>query len=207
VAFGPAGWWPAQTPFEVCLGAILVQNTAWPNVERALAGLRARGLLEPAALASLPQAELAELLRPAGTFNVKARRVRAWLEFLHQDFGGRVENLAGVPLGELRPRLLQVHGLGPESADAILLYAVGHPVFVVDAYTTRIFARLGLARRQAGYDELQAFITSRLPEDAGLFNDYHAQLVRLAKEHCRVRPRCATCPLEGVCLRRGVPMR
>lgn len=204
-AWGHAGWWPGDSPFEVCLGAILTQNTAWTNVERALDGLRSRGLLSLEALLALPPRRLEELLRPAGTYRVKARRLRAFLEFVRDQLGGRVETLRTGRWPDWRRRLLAVPGVGPETADAILLYAAGRPVFVVDAYTRRIAARLGLTPPEASYDQLQRWFGQRLPARAALFNDYHAQLVRLAKEACRVRPLCPRCPLADLCPRRGLP--
>ncbi|HUG52537.1 MAG TPA: endonuclease [Vicinamibacteria bacterium] len=206
-AHGPAGWWPAASPFEVCLGAVLVQNTAWSNVERALAGLRARGLLSYEGLAPLAAEDLAPLRRPSGCFNVKARRLRAFLDFLGREHGGRAEGMAGGDPWALRERLLAVPGIGRETADSIVLYAAGLPLFVIDAYTRRVFARLGLVRGDEPYDELQRVFMSALPADTALFNDYHAQVVVLAKDTCRVRPRCAACPLAGTCPQRGVARR
>ena len=202
--YGHAGWWPGETPFEVCVGTILTQNTAWLNVEKALAVLRRRGLLSFDALSRLPASELAACLRPAGTFNVKARRLAAFLGFLGEELGGRVEAMAREEPGRLRRRLLSVHGIGRETADAIVLYAAGLPLFVVDAYTRRILFRLGLIRGTESYDEVQSLFMQALPHDAALFNDYHAQLVRLGKEACRPRPLCERCPLEDVCAKRGL---
>jgi endonuclease-3 related protein len=204
-AYGHAAWWPGQSPLEVCVGAILTQNTAWTGAERALAGLRARGLLELAPLLALERTALEALLRPAGTFRVKARRLRAFLEFVRDELDGRVEGLRRGDAQAWRRRLLQVRGIGPETADAILLYAARRPVFVVDAYTRRICSRLGLAAPGASYGDLQRLFTSRLRPDAALFNDYHAQLVRLGKEACRARPLCPACPLADLCPRRGLP--
>jgi endonuclease III related protein len=201
---GHAGWWPGESAFEVCLGAILTQNSAWTNVEKALANLRARGLLSFEALRRLPASRLAPLLRPSGYFNVKARRVKAFLAFLEHEYGGRVERMAGEQTRVLRAKLLAVNGIGPETADSIALYAAALPVFVVDAYTRRIFSRLGLLRGDESYDEIQSFFMQRLPADAALYNDYHAQIVLLGKDTCRVRPRCPECPLESLCRKRGV---
>lgn len=197
--YGPARWWPGESPFEVCLGAILTQNTAWTNVERALDALRSRGLLSFEALAALTRDELAELIRPAGTYRVKAARVRSFLEFLGLEYGGRAEAMAADGPSVLRRKLLGVNGIGPETADSIALYAAGLPLFVVDAYTRRVFGRLGVLRGDEGYEEVQRLFMRRLPNDAGLFNDYHAQIVRLAKETCRAVPRCGECPLRGMC--------
>jgi endonuclease-3 related protein len=202
--FGHAGWWPGDTPFEVCLGAILTQNTAWTNAEKALARLRSAGLLSFDGLRGLALPRLQALLRPSGTYRVKARRVRAFLSFVGSAYGGRVEAMASAEPGALRRQLLGVEGIGPETADSIALYAAGHPVFVVDTYTRRVFGRLGMLRGGESYDEVQRFFHRRLPADAALFNDYHAQVVRLAKEHCRARPLCVACPLEAVCPRRGL---
>ena len=202
--FGPAGWWPADTPFEVALGAILVQNTSWTNASRVLAGLRDRGLLSHRALHPLAVPELAELFRASGTFNVKARRVRAFLDFLENAYGGVIERMAAAEPGALREALLAVPGVGPETADCIVLYAAGHPSFVVDAYTRRVFGRLGLLRGGETYDGVQGLFHGRLPADPALFNDYHAQIVRVAKDFCRPRPLCAACPLDEACARVGV---
>jgi endonuclease-3 related protein len=188
----------------VCLGAILTQNTAWTNVEKALARVRASGRLSFEGLRALPLARLAALLRPSGTFRLKARRVRAFLSFIELRYGGRVELLSGEDPGTLRRRLLEVDGIGPETADSIGLYAGGHPVFVVDAYTRRIFSRLGFILGDEPYEDVQASFHRNLPRDPALFSDYHAQIVRLAKEYCRPRPLCPACPLERVCPRRGL---
>jgi endonuclease III related protein len=204
--FGHAGWWPADTPFEVALGAILVQNTSWTNVSRVLAGLRTRGLLSHRALHPLAVPELAELFRASGTFNVKARRVRAFLDFLENAYGGAIERMAAAEPSALRAALLAVSGIGPETADCIVLYAAGHPSFVVDAYTRRVFGRLGLLRGGETYDEVQRAFTARLPVDPALWGDFHGQIVRVAKEACRTRPLCGSCPLDEVCPRVGVPL-
>jgi endonuclease-3 related protein len=198
--WGHQGWWPGESALEVCLGAILVQNTAWSNVEKALANLGAAGVLHDfARLSALSEEQLAGLVRPAGTYNVKARRLRAFVRFVERELGGDVHRLRAMDARALRARLLAVPGIGPETADSILLYAGGRPVFVVDAYTRRILTRLGRLRGGEDYDEVQRRLTRRLPGDAALFNDFHAQLVRLAKEHCRVRPVCTDCPLADRC--------
>jgi endonuclease III related protein len=202
--YGHAGWWPSESSFEVCVGAILVQNTAWVNVERTLASLRRRGLLSFEALHRRPPSRLAPLLRSSGTFRVKARRLRAFLDFLRSEYGGMVEAMAAEDPAVLHEKLLAVAGIGPETADSIALYAAGHPVFVVDAYARRVFSRLGLLGGEEAYDEVQRFLMNRLPRDAALYNDYHAQLVRVGKEACRIRPRCAECPLEDLCPKRGL---
>jgi endonuclease-3 related protein len=202
--FGHAGWWPGETPFEVCIGAILTQNTSWTNVEKALGALRRRGLLSTRKLRALPTSRLARLIRSSGYYNVKARRLRAFLDFLQREYAGRVERMAEEEPWKLRNKLLGVDGIGPETADSIVLYAAGHPVFVIDAYTRRVFARLGHVKGDEPYDAVQRFFMERLPQNALLFNDFHAQIVRLGKEICRPRPRCDGCPLEVLCPKRGV---
>jgi endonuclease III related protein len=201
---GPAGWWPAETPFEVCVGAILVQNTAWPNVEKALRSLRAAGRLSYEGLAGLGQAELAALIRPSGCYNVKAKRLAAFVDFLGREYGGRVEAMAARDPRVLREQLLAVRGIGRETADSIALYAAGLPLFVIDAYTRRVFGRLGMIRGDEGYDALQDYFMSELAADPGLFNDYHAQIVMHAKDVCRPRPHCDRCPLDSTCPKVGV---
>ncbi len=195
-AYGPQGWWPGRTPFEVMVGAILTQNAAWINVERAIARLRRRRALTPRALHALPERKLADLIRPAGYFRVKARRLRSLTGLLAGEFGGRLDRLFRLSTAQLRERLLATHGIGPETADSILLYAAGRPVFVVDAYTRRVLQRHGWARGDESYDELAAAFTRRLPRDTRLFNEYHALLVALGKRCCRPKPRCETCPLR-----------
>jgi len=200
--FGHQQWWPGETPFEVCVGAILVQNTSWTNVKRAITGLKRAGLLEPHALLALAETRLAELLRPTGYFNVKARRLRAFLAVLVREHDGRLDRLLGGPLPAARARLLAIPGIGPETADSMLLYAGGQPSFVVDAYTRRIFARHGWCAETADYHELQTACVTALSHrpPAGrldYWGDYHAQLVAVGKDFCRPRkPRCDNCPLR-----------
>lgn len=200
--FGHQEWWPAETPFEVCVGAILTQNTAWTNAERAIARLKAAGVLEAHALYALPEAELAERLRPAGTFRVKARRLRAFLCVLVEECGADLARLFDGATGAVRARLLAIPGIGPETADCMLLYAGGHPSFVVDAYTRRIFRRHGWCAPDADYDALQRLAATALAETNSadrldLWQDAHAQCVAVAKQFCRGRgPRCGGCPLR-----------
>ncbi len=180
------------------VGALLTQATAWRNVERAIARLKAAGALSPQALAALPQQRLEGLIRPAGYFRQKARRLKALVDLILSQ--GGVEGLLSLPPEELREKLLAVPGIGLETADSILLYAAGHPAFVVDAYTVRILRRLGLlADEAAPYGKVQELFEKNLPRDAALYGEYHALLVRHAKEHCRARPRCAGCPLPDLC--------
>lgn len=197
VAYGAQHWWPAQTPFEVMIGAVLTQSTAWVSVERALALLAARIPLSAEGILALPPAELAACLRPAGYFNVKARRLSAFCAELTA--AGGIEALGRLPTEVLRRRLLAIHGVGPETADDILLYAFGRPVFVVDAYTRRVFARLGLLRGNEGYETIRQAFEHALGLDVALFNEYHALIVRHGKDVCRTRPRCADCCLRGLC--------
>ncbi len=195
-ALGPSQWWPGQTPFEIALGAILTQNTNWPNVEKAMANLRGRNLLDARALHALPESDLAELIRPSGSFRVKARRVRNFLDFLDASCGLDLDLLKTQDTAALREALLAVSGIGPETADSILLYALDHPAFVVDAYTRRILNRHMLVPEDIDYAELQAFFTDVLPPDTRLFNEFHALIVRTAKTWCAAKAgRCADCPL------------
>jgi len=198
--FGLQQWWPAETPFEVIVGAILTQNTAWTNVERAIANLRTAGALTPEAVVALALADLETLIRPAGFFRQKASRLRHVTSILVDLYGGDVAMLCAGPLDETRHRLLALPGIGPETADSILLYAAHRPSFVVDAYTRRIFTRLGLLDGSEGYETIRTRFMNELPPDASLFNEYHALIVTLAKRHCRKRrPDCPACPLAAGC--------
>ncbi|MDR3088488.1 MAG: endonuclease III domain-containing protein [Desulfobulbaceae bacterium] len=195
--FGPQHWWPADSPFEVLVGAILTQNTSWKNVRQALDNLRQHGLLDFAALESLPLEELAALIKPAGYHGVKARRLKNLLAMLRRAYDGDIAALARDTPTAAREQLLAVNGVGPETADAILLYAAGHAVFVVDAYTHRVFRRHFLVPEESEYEEIQSIFMAALPTDAALFNEYHALIVELGKRHCKkTRPLCAGCPLE-----------
>ena len=198
-ALGPQHWWPGETPFEVIVGAVLTQNTNWKNVEKAIRNLREADLLEPAALYAVPPEELEELLRPAGYFRVKARRLRSLLAFLEERYGGSLDAMFATGTATLREQLLALHGIGPETADSILLYAGGLPVFVVDAYTHRILSRHGWIEPEADYHQIQDFLQSRLPDDPALFNEFHALLVYVGKHYCRKRaPQCGACPLQDM---------
>lgn len=200
-AFGPQHWWPGETPFEVCVGAILTQNTNWANVSRAIKNLKEAGLLNPEALFSIPRHVLAEIIRPAGYYNVKSERILTFVAFLMQEFSGDLDAAFSLGLWDLRSRLLSLKGIGPETADSILLYAGGYPIFVVDAYTARILERHGLVGDDVSYDSIQSLFMDNLPSDPALFNEFHALLVALGKGHCRKgRPRCETCPLAGIYL-------
>jgi endonuclease-3 related protein len=200
--FGHLHWWPGETPFEVCVGAILTQNTSWSNVERAIANLKAAGVLEPGKLFALSESKLAGLIRSTGYFNVKARRLRSFLRVLVEEFGGDLERLFAGETAGVRERLLAIHGVGPETADSMLLYAGRHHRFVIDAYTKRIFHRHSWSSAAAGYEDLQRLCEGALDEKArterlDYWQDFHAQLVMVGKDFCRPRqPRCAECPLK-----------
>ncbi len=196
--YGARHWWPADTPFEVVLGAILTQNAAWTNVEKALANLKAAECMSPESILDRPSGELAQLIRPSGYYNQKATRLKHLAAFVLEH--GGIERLRSMPIGELRPRLLALHGVGPETADSILLYALEKPVFVIDAYTRRIFSRLGHLRGDERYETLRALFEASLPaRDTALFNEYHALVVEHAKRHCKAKPLCQGCPLLPEC--------
>lgn len=198
--FGPLHWWPAESPFEVAVGAILTQNTAWTNVEYAIGNLKQAGVLDPEGLAGLAAEELEELIRPAGFFRQKASRLQNLARYLVKNWNGDMTALCHGPLAEARGRLLSLAGIGPETADSILLYAAARPSFVVDAYTRRIFRRIGLLQGNESYDEIRRLFMQHLPEDVPLYNEYHAQIVQLAKTRCRKQtPLCSTCPLVRTC--------
>jgi len=201
---GPQHWWPGRSPFEVMVGAVLVQNTAWKNVERAIANLRDAGCLEPHAIHALPQAELEELIRPAGYFRVKAKRLRNLVGFVVERYDGSLEAMRASDAAALREELLAVHGIGPETADSILLYALDRPVMVVDAYTHRIWARHGWIDYDVDYHQLQEKVASGLPDDAAVFNELHALLVHVGKHWCRRLPKCEECPLRELLPAGGV---
>jgi endonuclease-3 related protein len=204
-AFGPQDWWPGETPFEIMVGAVLVQNTSWRNVERAIRNLHDAGVMEPHPLYALAPEELAELIRPAGYYQVKARRLRNLLKLVIEEYDGDLEAMFSIDLAGLREQLLAVHGIGPETADAILLYAGGLPTFVVDTYTHRVLARHGWVGYDAGYLEVKELCEASVPPDAALYNEYHALLVRLGKEYCRrSAPLCEACPLATMLPQSGV---
>lgn len=196
-AYGPQHWWPADSPFEVAVGALLTQNTNWQNVEKAIGGLKKAGLLEPEAIIRADNKTLETAVRPSGFFRQKAARLRILCRFW-LDAGGDA-GLKALGLEQARKQLLKLNGIGPETADSILLYALDMPIFVVDAYTRRIASRLGLCPPDIGYHALQAYFHQRLPHDVTLFNELHALIVAHAKQHCRVRPGCAACPLATDC--------
>jgi endonuclease-3 related protein len=197
--FGPQHWWPGDTPFEVAVGAILTQNTNWDNVERAIGNLKERKLLGAKKMHALPAGKLAEIIRPAGYFNVKARRLKAFLDFLIGNYAGSFKRMGREETSNLREKLLGVNGIGPETADSILLYALERPVFVIDAYTRRVLSRHGIIGHDEPYDVYQGLFHLALEPETQLYNEYHALLVRVGKINCRPRkPMCGTCPLDGV---------
>lgn len=197
-ALGPSHWWPGDTPFEIAVGAILTQNTNWKNVEKAIANLKRAHCLEAEAMYALPPVELAELIRPAGYYNIKTNRLRNFLLFLKDEADFTIEALRGRELIDLRPQILSVKGIGPETADSILLYALEYPTFVVDAYTARMLGRHGLAWENIEYHDLQAIFMDALPEDVALYNEYHALIVRIGKDWCKKKAGlCETCPLRS----------
>lgn len=194
--YGAQGWWPADTPFEVMLGAVLTQNTAWRNVESAIRNLRQAGLLSPESILSCPDDALARLLRPSGYFNVKARRLKNLCCFLQQTDYRKTFEMATA---DLRQALLAINGIGPETADDILLYAYERPVFVIDAYTRRLFSRLGLVSGNESYEALRNRFETALDSDTAVYNEYHALIVWHAKEICRTKPLCQSCVLHHGC--------
>ncbi len=194
-AYGPQDWWPGDSPFEVIVGAILTQNTSWTNVEKAIINLKGRGLLTHEGLRNIDAEALAGLIRPSGYFNLKAKRLKAFIGFLFERFYGDLDLMFDMDLKTLRHYLLKINGIGPETADSILLYAGNYPIFVVDAYTKRIFSRLTLISNDCKYSEVQNYFMECLEEDVRLFNEYHALIVVHAKQHCKKKPLCRTCPL------------
>ncbi len=196
--FGPQGWWPGETEIEIVVGAVLTQNTNWANVTTAISGLKSAGLLEFNALADLPVSALAEYIRPSGYYNIKARRLQNLLQMIRHKYDGQLGLLLADETGRARENLLSVKGVGPETADSILLYAGGHPVFVVDAYTHRVFSRHGMVAEETDYHEVQEEFERHLPRDATLYNEFHALIVVLGKQYCKkTKPLCGSCPLRG----------
>lgn len=195
--YGPQGWWPADSKLECILGAILTQNTSWKNVEKAMESLKRESLISVAKLNLITAEELASLIRPSGYYNQKALKIKNFITFAVRNYSGNLEKMFEEDRAFLRKRLLGIKGIGPETADSIMLYAGEIPVFVVDAYTYRVLSRHGLIPEETTYDEIQELFTDSLPEDADVFNEYHALLVRVGKEHCRKQaPKCSGCPLE-----------
>jgi endonuclease-3 related protein len=198
-AFGPQHWWPAKTPFETMLGAILTQNTNWKNVEKALSNLREKNLLDAARLIGVNSRTLAKCLQPSGYYNIKAKRVKNFLLYFKQKYSLDHRKMYAVDTAALRQELLAVNGIGPESADSILLYALEKPVFVVDAYTRRVLVRHGFIDENARYDQIQNLFMQNLESNVKLYNEYHALIVKLCKEFCsKNNPNCGLCPIAGL---------
>ncbi len=197
-AFGPQHWWPGDSPFEVAVGAILTQNTNWVNVEKAVENLKREMVFNAKSIHELKTEKLASFIKPAGYFNVKAKRLKAFIHFLMNDYHGSMNRMKREKVDTLRTKLLHVHGIGPETADSILLYALDKPVFVIDAYTKRSLSRHNLIRYDESYERVQDLFHATLKRDTELFNEYHALFVRLGKTFCRNKPMCDRCPLEGM---------
>jgi endonuclease-3 related protein len=203
--FGPQHWWPSESRWEIMVGAVLTQNTSWRNAALAIANLKRAGRLDPERMRRMRHPTLSELLRPSGYYKTKAKKLQALVGFLFQRYGGDPTNLLGGELATQRKELLAVYGIGPETADAILLYVAEQPIFVIDAYTRRICARLGLIRPDATYADVQKLFMENLSHDVALFNEYHALLDVHAKNICTKRaPRCTVCPLNDICPKIGV---
>jgi len=194
--FGPQNWWPADTELEMMVGAVLTQNTNWKNVEKAIQNLKTKGLLSVDALQSLPANHVAEEIRPAGYFNIKAKRLKNLIQFIVKQYQGHISLFLEEGTQSLREGLLSVNGVGPETADSILLYAAHRPIFVIDTYTHRILSRHGMIDEEACYYDLQELFMDHLPDNADLFGEFHALIVRAGKDCCHKKPLCNECPLE-----------
>ncbi|MDP3028259.1 MAG: endonuclease III domain-containing protein [Deltaproteobacteria bacterium] len=198
-AFGPQHWWPGESPFEVMVGAVLTQNTNWGNVERAIGRLKQEGILSPQAIYEIPLSLLSLYIQSAGYYNIKAGRLKNLVSFFVEEYEANTEKMFTEDTETLRQKLLAIKGIGPETADSILLYAGHKPAFVVDAYTQRVMSRHLLTAEDTDYEELRAFFMDRLPRDAALFNEFHALFVKLGKTYCKKNiPLCQDCPLNGL---------
>lgn len=197
-AYGPRHWWPGETPFEVMVGAILTQNTSWKNVEKAIDRLKENGPLHSTEIKRLRRNQLASLIRSSGYYRIKAERLKAFVNFLFEHYDGNLNRMRKEEIITLREKLLGVKGIGPETADSILLYGLQKPIFVVDAYTKRILSRLGIVPEKASYEAIQNLFMNHLPHDERLFNEYHALLVHLGKNVCNKIPECDRCPIKGI---------
>ncbi|MDA8078113.1 MAG: endonuclease III domain-containing protein [Nitrospiraceae bacterium] len=196
--YGPQHWWPGETPFEVAVGAILTQNTNWGNVEKAISNLRNAHALHSHDLHRMPAGRLAQLIRPAGYFNIKAKRLKNFISLLVSDYDGCMKQMKADTQENLRKKLLDVNGIGPETADSIMLYGLDKPVFVIDAYTKRVLSRHNIMNHDESYDAFQGLFHRQLKRELRLYNEYHALFVRVCKNHCKTKPHCDGCPLEGV---------
>lgn len=197
--YGPLNWWPAESAYEVCIGAILTQNTAWTNVEKAISELKAVGALTQERLLQIDKNDLAGLIRASGFFIIKSERIKSFVQWLDRRFNGSLDEMFAGDWQELRNELLRVKGIGPETCDAILLYAGNKPSFVVDSYTQRLFHRLGLLGGKESYEEVRTLFMKNLPADVVVYNEYHAVIVEHCKRYCRKKPLCSDCPLKRVC--------
>jgi len=198
-AFGPQHWWPGESPFEVMVGAVLTQNTNWGNVERAIGRLKQEGILSPRAIYEIPLSLLSSYIQSAGYYNIKAGRLKNLISFFVEEYETDTEKMFAEDMETLRQKLLAIKGIGPETADSILLYAGHKPTFVVDAYTQRVMSRHLLIAEDADYEEIRAFFMDRLPPDAALFNEFHALFVKMGKTYCKKNiPLCQDCPLNGL---------
>lgn len=197
--FGPQHWWPGDTPFEVAVGAVLTQNTNWGNVEKAITNLKNANALCPVAMDRMSGPRLAELIRPSGYYNVKAARLKALISFIMKDYQGNIERMKNGDPHKLRESLLGINGIGQETADSILLYAVGVPFFVIDAYTKRVLSRHGILSADSEYEDFQGLFHRHMARNTGLYNEYHALIVKTGKVFCKPRdPLCGSCPLSGI---------
>jgi endonuclease-3 related protein len=196
--YGPRHWWPGETSFEVMVGAILTQNTSWGNVEKAIQKLKGKGILNPEGIHRLKKWELAPLIRSSGYYRIKADRLKAFVNFLFEEYDGDLKRMRRERLEELREKLLDIRGVGPETADSILLYGLKKSIFVVDAYTKRVLSRHGMISEKASYEEVQKLFMDHLPHDEKLFNEYHALIVHLGKWVCKKIPRCDICPIKSI---------
>jgi endonuclease-3 related protein len=197
-AYGPRHWWPGETDFEVMVGAVLTQNTSWRNVEKAIQKLKGKRALSPEGIHRLKKTQLASLIRSSGYYRIKADRLKSFVDFLFEEYGGNLRRMRREGLEALREKLLEVRGIGPETADSILLYGLRKPIFVVDAYTRRILSRHGLISEKPSYEGIQKLFMDHLPGDEKLFNEYHALFVHLGKTLCKKIPKCNVCPLFGI---------
>jgi endonuclease-3 related protein len=197
-AYGPRHWWPGETSFEVMVGAILTQNTSWKNVEKAIQRLKAKEVLNTDGIHQLKKSQLASLIKSSGYYRIKADRLKTFVNFLFENYDGNISKMREEKLETLRQKLIGVKGIGPETADSILLYGLRKPIFVVDAYTKRVLSRHGVVSERASYEEIQRLFMNHLPRNKRLFNEYHALLVHLGKRVCKKIPRCDICPLKSI---------
>ncbi len=196
--YGPQKWWPGDSPFEIAIGAILTQNTNWGNVEKAINNLKREGVMSVEGLNRLSDEKIASLIKPAGYFNIKTKRIRAFLDFLIDKYNGKIEEMKKEDTISLRNKLLNIYGIGAETADSILLYALEKPVFVIDAYTKRVLTRHSIMKPNSTYSDYQMIFHKELDEDLQMFNEFHALFVRVGKDYCKVKPLCKNCPLADL---------